>query len=266
MKTLFLTPPYQTTCAIDTNCVLLEKQLALKYGAYISVQSAPTNHMIRVTKTENGYTIKTPTEIFVSDSPLYEIDKFLFDHTKYDPRVLALHGAAVEWDGKCHLFLAATTSGKTTLTSYLCQDGFGYLTDDCILLDRQNLCVHPLATPIQLRSGGAEVLKHYNALPSNLERLKEGDNLVRYVYTPNNIPSKAVPLANIFFIERTEDENALLDMSTTERITALMKSPITNYPITGDYLRFLSTLAQKIPCYRLRYCDMNYVKELIQNG
>ena len=266
MKTLFLTPPYQTTCAIDTNCVLLEKQLALKYGAYISVQSAPTNHMIRVTKTENGYTIKTPTEIFVSDSPLYEIDKYLFDHTEYDPRILALHGAAVEWNGKCHLFLAATTSGKTTLTSYLCHNGFCYLTDDCILLDRKKLCVHPFATPIQLRSGGAEVLKHYNALPSNLERLEEGDNLVRYVYTPNNIPSKAVPLANIFFIERTENENDLMEMSTTERITALMKSPITNYPITGDYLRFLSTLAQKIPCYRLRYRDMNYVKELIQNG
>ena len=266
MKILFLIPIFQPKCSIITNCSLLERQLYLKYGKYLSSTSTPTDYMIRATKTENNYTIETPTENFESDSPLHEIDKFLFDHTEYDPRVLALHGAAVEWKGKCHLFLAATTSGKTTLTSYLCQNGFGYLTDDCILLDRQSLCVHPFATPIQLRSGGVEVLKHYNALPSNLERLEEGDTLVRYVYTPSNIPSKAVPLANLFFIERTDDENALMEMSTTERITALMKSPITNYPITGEYLRFLSTLAKSIPCYRLHYCNMNYVKELIQNG
>ena len=266
MKKIFLISPFQTNYTIITNCTVLEKQLHLKYGNYISKTPTATNHTIHAIKTKNGYTIETPGISFNSNYPLYEIDKYVFDHTEYDPHVLALHGAAVEWKGKCHLFLAATTSGKTTLTSYLCENGFGYLTDDCILLDQQSLCVHPFATPIQLRSGGVEVLKRYNALPSKLERLEEGNTLVRYVYTPSNIPSKAVPLANIFFIERTEDENALLDMSTTERITALMKSPITNYPITGDYLRFLSTLAQKIPCYRLRYCDMNYVKELIQNG
>ena len=266
MKTLFLIPQYQTTCTVKTNCALLEKQLMLKYGSYLSLSSAPTDYTIRATKTENNYTIETPTENFESDSPLHEIDKFLFDHTEYDPHILALHGAAVEWKGKCHLFLAATTSGKTTLTSYLCQKGFGYLTDDCILLDRQSLCVHPFATPIQLRSGGVDVLKRYNALPSKLERLEEGNTLLRYVYTPSNIPSKAVPLANLFFIERTDDENALMEMSTTERITGLMRSPITNYPITGDYLRLLSNLSKSIPCYRLRYHDMNYVKELIQNG
>ena len=266
MKKLFFLPPFQATCSITTNCTVLEKQLYLKYGSYLSNTPAPTHYAISALRTEKGYIIQTPEGTLQSDTALYEIDHFLFDHTVYDSRILALHGGAVEWKEKCCLFLAATTSGKTTLTSYLCSNGFGYLTDDCILLDRQSLCVHPYATPIQLRCGGVEVLKRYSALPNELKALEEGTALDRMVYTPSNVPQRPVPLASIFFRERTENENALIEMNATERITALMQAPITNYAVTGEYLRFLSGLSQKAPCYRLRYYDMNYVKELIQNG
>ena len=66
---------------------------------------------------------------------MLELDEIIFDNTNYDRRIFALHGAAVEWKGKGYLFLAATASGKTTLASYLTSQGFGYITDDCILLD-----------------------------------------------------------------------------------------------------------------------------------
>lgn len=266
MKKLFFLPPFQTNCTITTNCATLEKQLRLKYGSYLSNTPAPTHYSISALRTENGYTVQTPVGTLQSDTALYEIDHFLFERTVYDPHIWALHGAAVEWNKQCHLFLAATTSGKTTLTSYLCSNGFGYLTDDCILLDRQSLCVHPYATPLQLRRGGVEVLTHYDTLPTKMTALEEGSRLERLVYTPSNVPQRPVPLASIFFMERTENENALIEMNATERITALMQAPITNYAVTGEYLRFLSGLSQKAPCYRLRYYDMNYVKELIQNG
>ena len=41
-----------------------------------------------------------------------------------------------------------------------------------------------------------------------------------------------------------------------------MKAPITQYAVNGEYLQFLSRLA-KTNCFRLKYCDMNYVKELL---
>ena len=65
-------------------------------------------------------------------------------------------------------------------------------------------------------------------------------------------------------MERTENANDLSFLSTNESIAALMQAPITPYPVTGDYLRFLARLAH-VGCYRLRYSDMAYVKELIQN-
>ena len=255
----------QTGCAITTNCEALCGMLKTKYGAYLSESPAVCELSLRVLRDKDGYIISTSHGSFETDRPLCEIDRFLFENTVYDPRILALHGGAVEWNGEATLFLAATTGGKTTLTSYLTGRGCGYITDDCILVDRNDFSIYPFSSPIQLRDGGLEVLKKYNAVPDGLQLLEEAPVLRRWVYTPTNCVEKAVPLKRIFFIERNEHENRLVTMQTTERITALMKAPITSYPITGDYLRLLSRLA-KTECYLLRYCDMNYVKEIIQNG
>lgn len=249
---LIYKPPLQTSFAFVLNDFSAIEQLKIKYGNYLTEADDVTADVVTVDCTSFA-------------APVTAIDRYVFDHTAYDESVLALHGGAVEWRGEAYLFLAATTSGKTTLTSYLTSCGCGYVTDDCILIDRSDFCVHPFTTPIQLRDGGLEVLKRYQAVPEGLALLEEGDALRRWVYTPENRVKEELPLKRIFFIERTEHENAVINMTTTERMTALMKSPITNYTITGDYLRLLSCLA-KVECHVLRYCDMRYVKELIQNG
>ena len=52
-------------------------------------------------------------------------------------------------------------------------------------------------------------------------------------------------------------------MNTTEKITALLKSPITEYEIGGIYLSFISKLSA-IPCKRLYYSNMDFVAEVIK--
>ena len=265
MKKIVLTPPLQAPTVIATNIKALPEFLRLKYGAYVSDGTPFNREDIRILEEGGACSFATKEKTYTTKAPLTELDRYLFEYPTYASSVLALHGAAVEWQGEAYLFLAATTSGKTTLTSYLTSYGFGYLTDDCILLDRSSFLVHPYTTPIQLRQGGLEVLRRYQAVPEHLERLEENGEVLRWVYTPKSSVVQAVPLKRIFFLERNEDENHLIDLNATQRITALMKSPITNYPLSGDYLRLLARLA-KIDCHTLRYCDMEYVKELILHG
>lgn len=265
MNTVFLNLPMQSPFLIKSDNVDLIERLHLKYGCYCTTQAIPGARQILVAQVGDHYTIRVDHHSVATSAPLAEIDHYIFTHPNYDERILALHGGAVEWKGEAYLFLAATTSGKTTLTSYLTSRGFGYLTDDCILVERSNFLVHPYTTPIQLRAGGLEVLKSYQAVPAEIQLLEEGAAFRRFVYTPENCVSAAIPLKHIFFLERTERENALLTMNSTERITSLMKSPITNYKIDGDYLRFLAKLA-RVDCDILRYRDMDFVKELIQHG
>ncbi|MBQ7335761.1 MAG: hypothetical protein IJW92_04755 [Clostridia bacterium] len=265
MSTLFLIFPAQSACSVTTNCPSLCSLLALKYGSYVTEHPADVGVAITAFKGENGYTVSTPHGEQQTDTPLSVIDRYLFGIADYAPTIFALHGAAVEWRGGAYLFLASTTGGKTTLASYLTSRGCAYLTDDCILLERETLLVQPYTAPIQLRDGGMEVLQKYSAVPDGVQILQEGNFLRRFVYTPAHCAKQAVPLKKIFFIQRNECENCLLPMNTNERMMSLMQAPITNYTVTGDYLRFLSRLA-KADCQILRYCDMDFVKELIQNG
>ena len=235
----------------------------MKYGKYVRECKERRHAEIKIFKDDKtDYTLTIADRVINTARPIFHLNRFLFDNPSYDDNILALHGAAVEWRRKCYVFLAPTTIGKTTLTSYLTHCGCGYLTDDCVLLDRKSCMVYPFSMPLHIRDGGLNVLKTYNALSPNLSKLFEQDGICRYVYTPKNTAECATPLGEIFFLERTETENAVLPMSTTEKLTTLLQSPITVYPITAEYLRFLSELGKRY-CKRLQYCDMNFVKEVI---
>jgi len=265
MITLFYKSEFETTFSVTTDCNVTAKKLRLMYGEALSETPTAVKHEICITKENGAYIFSVSDISFMTDTPVQSLNKYLFDNASYSDRVFALHGAAVERNGECYIFLASTGSGKTTLTSYLTSCGFGYLTDDCILLDRDNFTVHPCPAPIQLRDGGAEALKRYGAFPDNTELLEEPPTLRRLVFTPKSCADKSIPLKSIYFIKRSDDENKIIDMPTTERITELMRAPITPYAVTGEHLRFIVKLA-KVNCQRLVYSDMDFVKELIENG
>lgn len=254
--------PYQTSFTIITDCCALANSLKLKHGKYIKSENN-TDFLVTAIKKENLYKISFGDEILTTDIPLRKIEDIMYEKRKYDENIFAIHGGAVEYMGGAYLIVAATTSGKTTLTSYLTSKGFGYITDDCILLNRSNFDIYPFNTPIHLRGGGYKVLERLGCLPDNLVLLDDV-SIKRYVYTPENCITQPLTLKKIFFITRTEDLNLLEKMSTNEKITALLKSPIKEYKIDGKYISFISKLAS-MPCERIYYSDMNFVAEVIKN-
>lgn len=263
MTVLCINAPFQTKYFIETNCEKIILLLRLKYGKYAFGNEYKSDNTILVKEEKNIFTIRYKTIDIKTQYPLLEIDRIIFENTVYDELIFAMHGAAVEWGGKAYLFLAATTGGKTTLASYLTSTGFGYITDDCILLDRKSFEVYPYCSPIHLRDGGLAVLKKYKIDIPNLQHL-EDPAIDRYVYTPDNCITKPIPLSKIFFISRTESENRLVQLHSAEKMTRLMKAPITDYTVNGEYIRFISRLAATA-CYELFYSDMAYVAQVIQN-
>lgn len=275
MTTEFLTTPHQTPYILRTNCPTLLCSLHQKHGQYLSTTPVTAAHTITAIKSTADSAESTPTYTITHEStdkvtttlttkyPLQEIEDIIYTTRSYAPEIFALHGGAVAHKGCAYLFLGATTSGKTTLISYLVNNGFSYITDDCILMNRETFAISPCTTPLHLRSGGLEVLRECHSLPEALTLLDD-ETFPRYVYTPDNCVTTPLPLGRIFFITRTEHVNMIENMNMTERITALLKSPILEYTVDGTYLQFIARLA-KVPCHRLCYCDMNYVKEVLEN-
>lgn len=265
MITKYIKRPYQTNFAVITDSKRLIDSLCLQHGKYISdIQSRDDCYGITIITSGDSYIIQHGGGELRSNAPLQEIDNILFERTKYEDSVLALHGAALEYNGMAYVFLAATMSGKTTLTSYLSSYGFGYITDDCVLIDRRSFEVYPYSRPIALRDGGLEVLKRYGAEPPNISLL-DGITFKRYIYTPMNCVTDSLPLARIYFISRSETENRIANMTASESVVELMKSPITEYTLSGDYIRLISKLA-RTGCERLYYKDMDYVEKIITKG
>lgn len=264
MTILNFTPPFQTPFTIETNSNNLINALKLKYGGYIKVSSQKLDNIIIVTQGNDNYKVCFDNKYISTTSPLQAIDDIFFKYTNFNDNIFAIHGAAVEHKHKAYIFLAATESGKSTLTSYLTSNGFGYITDDCILLDKQNFSVHPFPTPIQLRSGGLDVLKKLNIEPKETILLNT-ENILRYVYTPDNCINTPTKLDKIFFIARNNDNNFITQMSSTERVIGLMKSSLIEQEISAEYLKFISSLS-KVECLTLDYSDLGFVAEVMKNG
>ena len=261
----FPSPHHKIHFAIHTDDENIARALRINYGdALIVEETVSADHVISIDRDGGSYRVTLDQQSTVTGEPLYELERILFEYTNYDQNILALHGAAVEWQGAAYLFLAATTGGKTTLTSYLTHHGFGYLTDDCILLNRHTSVIHPDGKPIHLRSGGLSVLQNCGAAPAawQIFQTPQGE---RYVFLPETVCASPVPLTGIFFLNRTENANAITRLGANDALRELLHSPITPYPPQGEYLRLLLRIAAR-GCYMLTYCDMEWVRRQITEG
>jgi len=102
-----------------------------------------------------------------------------------EPHALAFHAAAVSSGGGSLLLPAASGSGKSTLTAALLRAGFGYLSDDIVLLDQPAHRVRGLPLPICIKAAGAAALRsHYPALERSPLHLRADDQRVRYLIPP----------------------------------------------------------------------------------
>lgn len=260
MNTLYYQAPCQTTFKINTTCFHLIEQLYLQYGKYVTSQYVPWEKEISIWKKENSYLFVTKEHQYFTDNPLKEIDKFFYEQKRYDEDVFAIHGAAVECCGRAYLFLSPSKGGKSTLTSYLVNQGFGYITDDCVLLDKKDFRIYPCTNPVRLREGSKEILKKYDVNIPTI--LLDSPPIHRYIYNPVNCVTDAIPLGRIFFFSKDEGVNSLEIMDHTKSRIELIKSAMVAHQIDAQYLKFVARLSQE-GCYFVRYSDMLFVKEVI---
>lgn len=263
---LLINLPYQSEFIIASNIENLYNILLLKYGKYVQVcpDGKSCENIIEIYHSKGKYTVKYKDKLNVVSSAVQAISEIIVKNKQYNNSVFALHGAALEKGGKVYLFLASSGTGKTTLTSYLINKAFNYITDDCILIDKNTLMVTPQTTPLQLRNGGLKILNDLGIEFPNIENLEENGIIHRYSFSPANCVDEEKKINTIFFINRTEDCNSLNKISSIEKNKLLLKSSITQYEVNTENLIFISKLS-KIDAYQLSFKDLDYVFGVLSN-
>lgn len=263
IKYYLIRPCHINNYEINTNCQKFAQSLKLQFGTYLKESMSESSYEINIWKNSNEtYSFESAMGEWVTDRPLNSLEDILFNTTTFSENIIALHGAAIEYNGYSYVFLAPTTTGKTTLTAYLTHLRFGYITEDCVLVDKNNLVIYPYTCPIHLRWGGIDVLNKYGINIENLEFLDDPVSS-RYVYTPKNSVQNSTPLKKIFFISRHKKENKIISMTASESVRALLQSSITVPQLTSDYIKSITDIS-KTGCSKLKYSDMEYVAKVIK--
>lgn len=265
-KTLYLSAPYQTAYSITTDNSDLEKLLRMRYGRYLTAESEDGRQYrsVVISKYRRAFNMQCGEKLYRTRVPLRAFDSYMLKTVEFDDKVIAFHASAVECGGKAYVFLARSGAGKTTLCAYLTAHGFGYITEDCVLIDRETLRVYPYTAPLRLRPGGITALEAAGVCLPPLKRMLEGE-LFRYIYEPDNPVEKPLELGGIYFILRTLNMNAAIDMTGTTKMHQLMLSPMIPYPVDGEFLRLMTKIGS-VPCRNLVYKDMNYAAEVLENA
>ena len=179
--------PCRRKVYIYTNSYEVKEYLRLKYGVYFSLSKQIVLHEamhIRVIFENSIYSIVAEDGICTTKEPFRVLESIMSRANPFNDSVFLFHGAAIAKGGKAFLFLAPTSVGKTTLTSFLVNKGFSYITDDCILLEKNTFFTIPYSTPMMLREGGKKVLNKNGISFECLSPLDNGID-VRYSYIPS---------------------------------------------------------------------------------
>ena len=172
-KTLYLSAPYQTAYSITTDNSDLEKLLRMRYGRYLTDESEDGRQYrsVVISKYRRAFNMQCGENLYRTRVPLRAFDSYMLKTVEFDDKVIAFHASAVECGGKAYVFLARSGAGKTTLCAYLTAHGFGYITEDCVLIDRETLRVYPYTAPLRLRPGGITALEAAGVCLPPLKRM-----------------------------------------------------------------------------------------------
>lgn len=176
---------------------------------------------------------------------------------------LSIHGAAVFAGDQCVLLPGRPGAGKSTLTAALVNAGFGYCTDDFVMLDGNPLRLRGVPLCVGLKQGAWPLLEgSIPAVGSLPTRLREDGQQVRYLAPPVEriaASDDRFRVTAIVFPRVAQNEPARL--APLPRSTALLRIADAGYHLLGelDVKTFEAMLAwlESLDCYELSYSDLD---------
>ena len=213
----------------------------------------------------------TPDLTLHTEDPLTlnRLEDYIYEHVDVDPDFFVFHGGAVSKDDKAFLFLASTTTGKTTLMTYLWQSGYELWNDDSVGVRMTDGKMIPFQSPVHLREGGLTYLR--SVLPTLPEPVEiYSADMPRFVLSPfTEEPShlQPAPISRVFVLNRVKEP---LECASCEKLPAhealqmLLTGALLPYAPTFTHIRFCQGLATRT--YRLTYHDAAQVLPILEEA
>ena len=173
---------------------------------------------------------------------------------------MVLHSACLSDGDRALLIPAASSSGKSTLTTWLAAQGLSFLCDDVVFVPQGHKRAVPLIRPVQLKGTSREVLKPWFDWEKHQE--KEYCSQTFCLIPPEIIGPPAIwryPDIKLLLFPKFEKGADLQfeRLSASQTVLALMECMVNARNLPGHGFNQAISLAGLVTSYRLRYGDFS---------
>ena len=242
MKLTIQKPFHTTSYSITTNSRHLYEWLEIAYGEY-ATNVAQATHNIHI-DVLNGFQSKVCVdglELTVRD-PVDYLNKYIYETSIMIPDYFLFHASAVQKNDKAYVFLSPTSRGKSTLTCYLVNNSFTFISDDVVAINKSDLQIQRINNNIHLRPNGYNAIK--DVLKNNRVLHCSYFCFDRYVFYPF-FPSNYDKINCVeFFYTKFSPVNRITYLDTNDRNTVLYKSALYPYNIDLKAFEFITKIQQ----------------------
>jgi hypothetical protein len=171
---------------------------------------------------------------------------------KLRPTLYFVHAAALEYQGKGLMLIAASGGGKSTTTWALCHHGFRYLSDELGPVDLRTLKVVPYPHALNLK-------RTPPSYPLPPQTVRTSRTLHVPVETlPGGVQSAPTPLAAIFFLFYRPDVSSpqIQPVNRAEGGARVFANALNALAHPGDGLNAALEIAANCSCFELTSNDL----------
>ncbi|MDQ0242535.1 hypothetical protein J2S09_000071 [Bacillus fengqiuensis] len=172
-------------------------------------------------------------------------------------KVLALHGSAIVIDGRAYAFIGESGAGKSTLASAFIREGYQLLSDDVIPVVQSKDSIPYVMPSYPQQKLWQESLDAFGIDNTHYRPLFERETKFA-IPVHANFNDKPLPLAGVFELVKTENENiSLSPVKSLERFRTLFthtyrSSLIPRLGLTEWHFTESANILKKINLYQLQ--------------
>ena len=189
------------------------------------------------------------------------IFSLVVDSTTY---LASIHAAGLSNEESSFLLAGGSGSGKTLLGLALIQNEYSYLSDDCVLLDR-NLLAFGVPMPISIKRSGMEVARKLTpGIDAVREHLRYDGHWVRY-WTPDDaLERRKLPINAVFFVQyNSNGVNQLHPLSVFAGLRRVAELLQIRRPLRSNEVSKLINWGQKTKFMQLEFSSHSFAMSSI---
>ncbi len=257
-------------CNVRVNCMdsRAASLILANYGSFKGQSKGPQLHYsISRDQTSQGFVITrdgSETLVATDDGEfLFLFEKDLtIELQKLRRDLYFLHGAALEFEGRSFLLVAASGGGKSTTTWGLLHHGFRYLSDELAPVGLERMEVHPYPHALCLKKEPAKPF----ILPERTLRLSTTMH-VPVELLPCDVGREPTSFATVFFLrQRPRSPTPTIEPITkAEAAARLFANALNALAHEGEGLDGAIEIARNTRCFELTIGDLAATCEIVKN-